>query len=104
MKSILSLLALIFSLNITAEEAKPILIKKAGAFQLNPTDTTANDAIFNYQSILDNCFNTSKQFKEEPVNYKIVTSIINQRIESSTSIPTISCAGLITAYKEKIDQ
>lgn len=104
MKSILSVLALIFSLNITAEEAKPILIKKTEAFQLNPADTTANDAIFNYKSILDNCFNTSKQFKEESVNYKIVTSIINQRIEASTSIPTISCAGLITAYKEKIDQ
>ena len=104
MKPILSILALTFSLNVTAEEASPILIKKAGSFQLNPIDTTANDAIFNYQSILDNCFNTSKQFKEEPVNYKIVTSIINKKIKSSTTISTISCAGLITAYKEKINQ
>jgi len=103
MKPILSILALVFSLNVTAEEPSPILIKNTGSFQLNPTDTTANDAIFNYQSILDNCFNTSKQFKDEPVNYKIVTDIINQKIESSASIPTISCAGLITAYKEKID-
>ena len=104
MKLTLSIFSLVFSLNVTAEEARPILIKKADSFQLNPIDATANDAVFNYQSILDNCFDTSKQFKEKPVNYKIVTNIINQKIKSSTRIPTINCAGLITAYKEKINQ
>lgn len=104
MRLTLSIFSLVFSLNVIAEEARPILIKKAGAFQLNPIDATANDAVFNYKSILDNCFNTSKQFKEKPVNYKIVTNVINQKIKSSTRIPTINCAGLITAYNEKTDQ
>jgi hypothetical protein len=83
MRLSLSIFSLVFSLNVIAEEARPILIKKAGAFQLNPIDATANDAVF---------------------NYKIVTNVINQKIKSSTRIPTINCAGLITAYNEKTDQ
>ena len=100
MKKTLTLFIFTLALNASAEETKPVLIKSTGSFQLNPIDKKENEAVFNYQRMMENCFNSSNEFRGTKINYKVVTDIINKKIKSISSIPTISCSGLITDYKK----
>ena len=54
MKKTLTLFIFTLALNASAEETKPVLIKSTGSFQLNPIDKKENEAVFNYQRMMEN--------------------------------------------------
>ncbi|WP_198266608.1 hypothetical protein [sulfur-oxidizing endosymbiont of Gigantopelta aegis] len=99
MKSLISyffvLFFLLFHLSVSYSADK-VLIKKPGSFQLNPTDPKANEGVFLFKKMINECF------EHKNIDYEKTITIINKMISASSETTTISCEYLVSEYMREL--